>query len=505
MKDTGGRSCFQSSGQANRPNAGTRPIPIGPSETGRPAGLELVRGLSFTSTTALVIGSVIGTGVFLKAAVMTQLLGRGSTVLWAWVIAGILTFAGVLVYAELGTLFPDAGGEYVYLRASYGDSIAFCYGWMRFLVASSGTIASLAVGFAIFCSALVGNGTVWLQLSFRLFGQNIAWRFGTQQIIAIAVVLVVSALNAIGVAFGGRIQALLTALKALGIIAIVVGVFGFSPVASWSHLATSAPAASHATWSTFGTAMLAALWAYNGWNQMPMVAGEVRDPVRNFPRALIIGMGVVIVLYLLANFAYFAELPAAEVAMSSSTRYPDALPVATKAAQAFAGPLGIKLVSIIFLVSTLGALHGAILTCARVPFAMARDGLFFLRVGELNSRTRVPVASILLQAAWSSVLAVSGTFDQLTDYVIFASWIFYGLAVFSVFVLRRKMPYAARPYRTIGYPVVPAVFVLFATWLVFNTLKTRPIESLAGVVLTLSGLPVYWHLRRKVGHHPRQQ
>lgn len=460
-----------------------------------PDKTQLVRGLSFTSTMALVIGSVIGTGVFLKAAVMTQLLGHPSSVLWAWVIAGVLSFAGVLVYAELGVIFPNAGGEYVYLRASYGDVVAFCYGWMRFLVGSSGTIASLAIGFAIFSSALLGPGTVWVEHHFRLLGQNIDWRFGSQQIVAITVVLVVSAINALGVSTGGRLQSLLTFLKALGILAIVVGVFAFSRPAVWDNLTSSVVASLQTSSSAFGTAMLAALWAYNGWNQMPMVAGEVNHPERNLPRALIFGMAVVIALYLLANLAYFAALPAAAVASSSSTQYPDALPAATKAAQIFGGAMGVKLVSIIFLVSTLGALHGAILTCARVPFAMARDGLFFSGLGKLSDGTKAPVVAIAAQAGWSCVLAVSGTFDQVTDYVIFASWVFYALAAFSIFIFRRKMPEVARPYKTIGYPVVPIVFVLFAVWLVINTLRARPVESLAGVVLTLSGLPVYLYFR----------
>jgi APA family basic amino acid/polyamine antiporter len=241
--------------------------------------------------------------------------------------------------------------------------------------------------------------------------------------------------------------------------------------------------------------MLAALWAYDGWNAMPMVGGEVRNPERNVPRALIGGMLAVIAIYCLANLAYFYALPFAEVVTASSTSHRGALPVATKAAQTFLGPLGGRLISITFIVSVMGALNGLILSSARVPFAMARDGLFFSRFSAVNSASRVPVWSIIFQAVWSSVLAVSGSYDQLTDYVIFASWIFYGMTTSAVFVLRRKMPEALRPYRTLGYPVIPFVFVLVAVWLVINTLLARPVESATGLALILLGLPVFFYCR----------
>jgi APA family basic amino acid/polyamine antiporter len=228
---------------------------------------------------------------------------------------------------------------------------------------------------------------------------------------------------------------------------------------------------------------------------MPMAAGEVKDPGRNVPRALIFGMIVVTLIYCLANLAYFYALPMTEVLTSNSTRFRDALPVATKAAQTVFGESGGKLISIAFILSALGALNGSILTGARVPYAMARDGLFFSKAAKLSVGTRVPVYAILMQAFWASVLAVSGTFDQLTDYVIFSSWIFYGLVTSSVFVLRRKLPDAVRPYKTLGYPVIPLVFVLVALWLVINTLINRPIESMAGLVLILLGLPIYLYYR----------
>jgi basic amino acid/polyamine antiporter, APA family len=272
-------------------------------------------------------------------------------------------------------------------------------------------------------------------------------------------------------------------------------VFVASGTADWSHLAGTGQANSNGM-TAFGLAMLAALWAYDGWNNMPMAAGEVKDPGRNVPIALIGGMAIVMVIYCTANLAYFYALPFGDVVTANSTRFRDALPVATKAAQTVFGNSGGRIISLAFILSALGALNGATLTGARVPYAMARDGVFLSKVGVLSERTHVPVYALLLQACWASVLAISGTFDQLTDYVIFASWIFYGLVTSSVFVLRRKMPDAVRPYKTLGYPLMPLVFVLVAAWLVVNTLVNRPVESVVGLALIAVGLPVYFYYRR---------
>ncbi|HWQ33559.1 MAG TPA: amino acid permease [Blastocatellia bacterium] len=456
---------------------------------------QLIRGLTLTDTTALVIGTVIGTGVFIKTAVMAQSVGSPGLVLAAWVAAGLLSLAGALTYAELGAMLPHAGGEYVYLRHSYGETSAYMFGWMRFFVAGSASIASLGAGFAIFLSAFVPLTTVWAEAKFTLLGQTINWQFGTKQVVAVAAILLLSGVNCLTVAFGGKVQSLLTVLKIGGIAIVVGGVFFFSKTATWSNLATPQNTPAWSGMSAFGLAMLAALWPYDGWNNMPMAAGEVQNPGRNIPRALIGGMIAVMAIYLLANLAYLYALPFGEVVTSNSTQYRDALPVAAKAAQSFLGEWGGKVISIAFVVSAIGALNGSILSNARVPFAMARDGLFFSGMAQVSARTRVPVFAIIIQAIWSSVLALSGTFDQLTDCLLFASWIFYGLVTSSVFVLRRKMPKAERPYKTLGYPLMPLVFVLAATWLVINTLKERPVESVAGLVLIAVGLPFYFWFR----------
>src|SRR5215831_4788766 len=459
-------------------------------------GPQLRRGLTLIHTTAIVVGTVIGTGVFLKAAVMAQTVGSPGLVLWAWVVAGLLSLAGALTYAELGALLPRAGGEYVYLLESYGDGTAFLYGWMRLVMGSAGSIASLAVGFATFLVAILPINRLWAEYSYHAFGQTLVWRFGTQQVLAIGAIVLLSALNCGSVLLGGRVQFLMTILKVAGIAFIVGGVVFFSKGGSLSHLARPEGVSSWTGLAPFGTAMLAALWAYEGWNQMPMVAGEVQNPTRNVPRGLILGTVLIVVIYCAANFSYFYALPFSSVVTSNSTAYRDGLPVAAKAAQAFLGGYGPLLVSVIFVISTLGALNGTILSSARVPFAMARDGLFFAPFGRVSAGTHVPVFSILIQGIWASLLAVSGTYDQLTDCVVFASWIFYALVTTSVFTLRRKMPHAERQYKTLGYPFMPVVFVLVAGWLVWNTIRTRPLESTVGLVLIAAGLPLYLYFRK---------
>ena len=457
---------------------------------------SLIRGLTLADTTALVVGTVIGTGVFIKSAIMAQDAGSPLLVLSAWVAAGLLSLAGALTYAELGAMLPHAGGD----TSTFAGPTA---SWRRSSLdgcgsswPGSGSIAILGVGFATFLSAIVPMGTVWAQTTYGFLGRTMQWQFGATQAVAIAAILIFAVVNCLTVVVGGRVQTVLTILKVGGIAMVVFGIAFLSPTGDWAHLAapSSGPTGGVAA---FGLAMLAALWAYDGWNNMPMAAGEVKDPGRNVPRALIGGMVAVMVIYCAANLSYFYALPWGDVLTSNSTLHRDALPVATRAAQTAFGESGGNLMSIAFVLSALGALNGATLAGARVPFAMARDGVFPARAGVLSSRTRVPVAAVLMQAGWACVLAVSGTYDQLTDYVIFASWIFYGLVTSSVFVLRFRAPDLPRPYKTLAYPVVPLIFVLVAFWLVVNTLINRPVESVAGLVLIALGLPVYWYFRLK--------
>jgi APA family basic amino acid/polyamine antiporter len=434
--------------------------------------------LDLSATTSLVVGTIIGTGVFLKTARMAQSAGTPWLVLLAWAAAGLLSLAGALSYAELGAMLPAAGGEYVYLRAAYGDLPAFLFGWMRMVIGSSGSIASFGAAMATFLAVLIPMNSAWMKA------------------VGVAVILLCSAINCLRVTIGGRVQAILTLAKLLAIATIAGGVFFFAPSASWAHLRAPAGVPAWCGFPAFGAAMLAALWAFDGWNNMPMAAGEVRDPGRNIPRGLILGMAVVLLVYGVLNLAYCYALPIGEIANASSTFHDTALPVASKAAQSFLPRFGAQWVAMAALLSTIGALNGSILTGARIPYAMARDGLFFACFARLGERSAVPVASIILQGLWAALLVISATFDQLTDCVIFASMIFYAATTAAVFVLRRKMPGAPRPYKTLGYPVTPMLFVAVAIWLLINTLRTNPKESAAGLGLIALGWPVYMWLRR---------
>jgi APA family basic amino acid/polyamine antiporter len=457
---------------------------------------ELVRGLNLSATTALVVGTIIGTGVFLKSAKMAQAVGTPALVLLAWVAAGFLSLAGALSYAELGAMLPSAGGEYVYLRAAYGDLPAFLFGWMRMAVGSTGSIASMAVGCTTFLAALLPLQAVWARHSFDFLGQKIAWQFGVQQIVAVSIILILSAINCLRVAFGGGVQSLFTLAKVLAIVAIMGGAFFLAPSATWEHLRNPPEVKIWSGFSAFGVAMLSALWAYDGWNNMPMAAGEVKDPGRNIPLGLIMGMIIVLTIYVLVNLAYCYALPISEIASSSSTLHGSALPVAAKAAQTFWPRYGVGLMALAGVLSTIGALNGSILTAARIPFAMARDGLFFARFANLTDTTAVPASAIIFQGIWASVLALSATFDQLTECVVFAGMIFYAATTAAVFVLRRKMPDAPRPYRTLGYPWIPLVFILVALWLLVNTLQTSRVESVGGLVLIAVGVPIFLFQRK---------
>ena len=449
----------------------------------------LVRGLSAWDTTALVVGSVIGSGVFLKAGAMAKEVSSPMQLIGAWVAAGILSLMGALTYAELGAMLPHAGGEYIYLRQSYGQAMAFFYGWGRFAVASTASIAALAAGIATFSRDFIGYGTPWIEYKFKAFGvYDHTIFFGWEQILAISSILAISFLNCFAVAWGGKFQTFITILKVASLVLIIGGALYFSRTASWTHLAQPEGRPAWSGFSAFGVAMLAALWGYDGWNNMPMAAGEVRDPGKNMPRALIGGMILVMAIYCVINFAYLYVLPYSEVAASAE---PGSISVAAKTSRTFLGEGAAKLISIAFVISAIGALNGNILTSARIPYAMARDKIFFRPLGAVSARTHVPVIAVLAQAIWGSILAISGTFDQLTNCLLFVSWIFYGLVCGGVIILRFTHPHEPRPYKVWGYPLTPLIFVVVAAALTVNTLIELPKESIAGLVLLAMGIPIY--------------
>lgn len=430
---------------------------------------DLKRSLDLRATIALVVGTVIGTGVFLKAAVMAEYAGSPALVLLAWVVAGVLSLAGAFCYAELGSLFPRAGGEYVFLREAYGDLVGFLYGWMRFSIATPGSIAAYGVGAATFLRAATG----WDQVG----------------LVATAIILFFSAVNCASVLVGGRVQVFLTALK----LAMIAGLVGAIFIYGGGSGTTSLVAGEWKGPGLFGAALLAALWAYDGWNNMPMAAGEIVAPERTIPRALIFGMLGVLAVYVVVNFSFFYALTFEDVASSYSRLHPEGTPVAVKAARAVLGDGASLVLSIAFVISAFGSMNGAVLTGARIPYAMARDGLFFRGLAKLNGRTHAPVAAVVVQAFIASAFALTSSFDQLTDYVVFASWIFYALAASSLFVFRRRIP--RRPYAVPFYPWLPAAFLLGSTALVVNTLWTASGPSLVGAGLIAVGVPVYFLFR----------
>ena len=470
---------------------------INESEVGTSRG-ELTRAVGPWSAMAVNVANMIGTGIFLKSRVMTCNVGGAKAVLVVWLAAGLLALAGTFSYSEIAAMMPEAGGDYVYLRRAYGRLVGFLYGWMSFTVARAGSQAALAVGLAIFMNVALGDALGRWHVEVGAFNRQLTLSGLT--LVALASIWIVALINCASVAAGGRMALALTIAKVALVLSVGIGAFVFA-AGDWSHFAQSgvggvcegvSPGARGGI-AGFGAAMLGALWAYDGWQNVAPLAGEIRDPQRNLPRAFVGGTLVVAALYLFVNAAYYYALPPLDVASVAATSS-----VATEVLKRFLGPLAVSMTAIALMVSSFGALHASVLANSRIPFAMARDGLFFRSLVRLSPRSNVPARAILAQAAWASVLALSGSYDTLTDSVIFASWLFYGLVTASLFVFRKKMPDAARPYRAFGYPVVPAVFVLVTAALLINTFVAAPREALRGVAVLAAGLPFYWYWSRRL-------
>jgi len=433
----------------------------------------LVRGLGPWAAASLVTGTIIGTGVFLKTSVMAETGGSALWVLAAWAAAGILSLAGALTYAELGAMFPSAGGEYVYLREGYGRFFGFMFGWMRFWIGSPGSIAAYAVGASGFIGSAVGASSLG------------------ESAMAIGLIAMFTAINCMNVTTGGGLQTALTALKVVLIAGLALGAFAFTGVSHETGWSRVTERADFPGWAAFGTMVLAALWAFDGWANLPMAAGEVRDPSRNLPRALVGGSLVVLAIYAIVNLGYFYALPFDEVATARSDHFPHAAPIAAKVASAFLGDTTRVLLAVAMAISAISAMNGAMLTGARVPFAVASDGMAPKRLASLSPKTRVPVVAVIVQGTWSTVLALSGRFDDITNAVVFALWMFYALNAAGVIVLRLRRPGLPRPFRVPGYPIVPLVFVALGALLLVNTLIEAPLTSLFGVAVMTIGAVVY--------------
>lgn len=442
---------------------------------------ELRRDLGIFAALAIVIGTVIGSGIFRVPQSMVLNVGSVPLVFAVWVAGGALSMAGALTYAELAAALPGAGGEYVYLTEAYGPLWGFLYSWTQMWVAKSGSIATLATAFFEYTAHFVPKfEQIWITVG------PLPIRYG--QLFAMALILFLGLVNYFGVKIGGRVQVAVTAVK-LGLIAflILAGLLYSGPAPGAAAHGAAHAIATPPLFTGFIAALVGALWAYDGWNNVGMVASEVKNPGRNLPISLISGLAAVIAIYMLANWAYFRVLSPGEVAANKL--------VAAEMMQRVQGPAGAAAVSIAAMISIFAALNGSILSGSRVPFAAARDGLFFRSAARVHPAFRTPGVSILMLTGWSALLVFSGKYEELYNFVIFGSWILYAMACASVFVLRRKRPDLPRPYRTLGYPVVPILFLAGAAVLEITTLWDNPAQSIEGILLILIGLPFYFYWR----------
>ena len=459
---------------------------------------ELTRGVGAWAAIAVNVTNMIGAGVFLKTRVMTCNVGSAKMVMLVWVAAGLLSLAGTFSYSEIAAMMPEAGGDYVYLRRAYSRVVGFLFGWMAFAVFRTGAQAALAVGLAIFMNVALGGALQQWHIDGQLVGLHLQRRRfdpgrardhldrGAHQL---CVRIDRRPHRAAGDDRQGRAGARHRHRR------LPICARRLDASRGFGHCSGAArvwPPRARGGIAGFGAAMLGALWAYDGWNNVAPLAGEIRDPQRNLPRAFVGGMLVVGALYLFVNTAYYYALTPLEIA-----DIPTSSSVATEVLKRFLGPIAVSLTAVALMISSFGSLHASVLANSRIPFAMARDGLFFRSLAKLSPRSNVPVRAIVAQAVWGSVLAVSGTYDTLTDSVIFASWLFYGLSTASLFVFRRTMPDAPRPYRAFGYPVIPCLFLLVTAALLVNTFVAAPRQALQGVALLLLGLPFYWYWSRR--------
>ena len=448
---------------------------------------ELERRLTTRDATLLTIGSIVGTGIFLTTADMARRLPHAGWILAVWLAGGLLSLAGALTYGELGALFPRAGGIYHYLKEAYGPLPGFLYGWTGFLVIMSGGNAAIAVGFGTYLGAFVpffGVDHVLLTLPVGAW----TWTLNGAQLAAAGAVVALTAINARGLAAGAGAQNALTWLKAAAIGALVLAGF-LLPAKVDPEWTAPFPGGAASLLVLLGVAGVSALWTYDGWYGATFSAGEMRDPGRSLPRGLIYGTVAVTLVYLAINVVYARALSPAGMAASAR--------IGEDAAAALAGTFASKWVAAAILVSTLGCLASTILYSSRLYAPMAADGVFFRAVAKIDPVHRVPVRSLWLQAAWTVLLTVSGTYEQLYTYVVFAALLFHVATAGAVFVLRRKLPHAERPYRVWGYPWTPLAFIAASLLLIGNTLVSSPAESLAGLGLVAAGLPAFWLWRRR--------
>ena len=449
----------------------------------------LIRGLSLTDSVMLLVGGIIGSAIFLTARDISNAVHSPMVFLGVWIAGGLISMLACFAFAELGAMYPQSGGPYLYLREAYGDLVAFLYGWMIFTVNNSGTVAALSVGFAAYFSVIVpaiSQEHVILQIG--------SWSLTRMHLVALATNALLTWVNVVGLRRAAVLQNIATWMKFIAIAAFIV--LGFLVGrGSWSHFssaAQSAGAAPTGSWawiSGIGVALIAVFWAYDGWVYLGWAAGEVKQPQRNIPRALVIGVATVALIYVAMNAVYLYALDLNSIATGENT-------TARAAAETLFSPAAGRWLSALIALSSFGALCACVLTGARVYYAMAQDGLFFKRMAEVHPKWRTPAFSLIVQAVWGGILTLSLFYDQLFTYIMFMGVVSYGLSVLALFILRRTRPDAERPYRCTGYPWVPALYLIIAAWWSLNTLWQRPTESLFGVLIVLAGVPFYIYWRR---------
>ncbi len=490
--------------------------PASPPPQPPPQEQEFVKAMSLTDAMMLVAGSMIGSGIFIVSAGMSRSLGSPMWLLIAWLLTGVITLLGALAYGELAAMYPRAGGQYVFLRESMGPLTGFLYGWTLFLVIQTGTIAAVAVAFGRFL------GVLWPAVSADLFGwfpqgsiceawlgctdpaNAIRLGLSPQRLVALISIAVLTWINLRGVREGKMVQTTLTVLKTGALLMLIL--LGLTLGRNGAALAANFGAGmfvgqvdlTSAFIVTFGAALVGSLFSSDSWNNVTFAAAEVKEPHRNLPRALVFGTGLVTLLFLMANVAYLNVLPLGGVdggatALDRGIAHATQDRVGTAAMEVMFGPIGATIMAVAILISTFGCNNGLILAGARVYYAMACDALFFKRVGTLNAH-RVPAAALIAQAVWTGVLCLTGTYGQLLDYVVFAALIFYTLTTIGLFILRAKRPDLPRPYRAVGYPVLPALYIVLTSVVMVLLLlsPTTRMQALLGLGLVILGVPVYF-------------
>ena len=481
--------------------------------TGEPVR-EFKHGLGLLDSTMIVIGSMIGSGIFIVSADIARNVGSPGMLLVVWIVTGIITVIGALSYGELAGMMPQAGGQYVYLREAYNPLIGFLYGWTLFLVIQAGTIAAVAVAFAKFTAVLM-PGLSEKNVLLEIAGLKIS----AAQILAILSIAILTYVNTRGLREGKIVQNSFTITKTLalfGLILLGIIVGGNAGAieanlssfwdATWTHVADGKIVSVESlsglmVFAAIGTAMVGSLFSSDAWNNITFTAGEVINPKRNIPLSLALGTGVVTLLYVLANVAYVLVLPVvgtpgASDVIGRGIQFAAADRVATATATMIFGDTAAIIMAVLIMVSTFGCNNGLILAGARVYYAMARDGVFFKGAGVLNEKA-VPATALIVQGIWASLLCLSGTYSDLLDYVVFAVLIFYILTVAGIFILRKKQPNAERPYKAFGFPIMPALYVLCASAISVDLLIFKPTYTWPGVIIVLLGIPVYFIWRRR--------